>query len=216
MNEVIDQVNAEYPPARWPAPGNRRADNPDGSRCWWERLPPRTMRPGPHMKPPGRGNYPPPARLGFSICSCRLSHGYFRNRVIQRPSRSCARARCVSITSTWHPDAGENLARARPCPGPQNKTTERSQPGGLCQAALPRNINRAAGAYRPASTIAPPGKNRHQTFVFRAKAVLHEWRIERGALSAEMMAISSWPCNPATHPGLRWTRTGKPPCSRDV
>jgi pilus assembly protein CpaF len=194
MNEVIDQVNAEYPPARLASPSaTERADIQERVTVLvanaFRR---RTMRPGPQYE----------TALGEEITRRLLGLGFldlllppvrtdiseiavYSSGLLQIMRKGAVRFDNVDL----HPDAGEIWRVLDRVLGPQNKTLNEANP--VVYAKLPATEHNPGGGRITAlhPTIAPPGKNPAINLrLFEQKPVLPEWLIERGALSAEMMA----------------------------
>lgn len=194
MNEVIDQVNAEYPPARLASPSaTERAEIQERVTVLvanaFRR---RTMRPGPQYE----------TALGEEITRRLLGLGFldlllppvrtdiseiavYSSGLLQIMRKGAVRFDNVDL----HPDAGEIWRVLDRVLGPQNKTLNEANP--VVYAKLPATEHNPGGGRITAlhPTIAPPGKNPAINLrLFEQKPVLPEWLIERGALSAEMMA----------------------------
>jgi pilus assembly protein CpaF len=193
MNEVIDQVNTEYPPARLTNPSTaERTDIQERVTVLvanaFRR---RNMRPGPAYETSlgeeitrrllGLGFLDlllPPARTDISEIAV------YSSGLIQIMRKGAVRFDTVDL----HPDSGEIWRVLDRILGPQNKTLNEANP--VVYAKLPATEHNPGGgritALHPA--VAPPGKNPAINIrLFEQKPVLPEWLIERGAISPEMM-----------------------------
>jgi pilus assembly protein CpaF len=193
-HEVIDQVNAEYP-------ATRLANSSAGERGEiQERITilvsnafrRRNLRPGAAYETAlgeeitrrllGLGFLDillPPARTDISEIAL------YSSGLLQIMRKGAVRFETVDL----HPDAGEIWRVLDRVLGPQNKTLNEANP--VVYAKLPATEHNPGGGRITAlhPSIAPPGKNPAINIrLFEQKPVLPEWLIQRGAVSAEMMA----------------------------
>ena len=194
MNEVIDQVNNEFPPKRLasPTPAERAEIQERTSLLVSTAFRRRNLRPGAGYETSlaeeitrrlmGFGFLDlllPPARADISEIAV------YSSGLIQIMRKGAVRFDTIDL----HPDAGEIWRVLDRVLGPQNKTLNEANP--VVYAKLPASEHNPGGgritALHPA--ITPPGKNPAINIrLFEQKPVLPEWLIERGAVSAEMMA----------------------------
>ena len=193
-HEVIDQVNGEYPASRLAnPPANERAEiqeriNVLVSNAFRRR----NLRPGPAYETSlaeeiarrllGLGFLDlllPPTRTDISEIAV------YSSGLVQIMRKGAVRFDTVEL----RPDPGEIWRVLDRVLGPQNKTLNEANP--VVYAKLPATEYNPGGgritALHPA--ITPPGRNPAINIrLFEQKPVLPGWLIERGAVSAEMMA----------------------------
>lgn len=194
MNEVIDQVNAEYTSAKLANPG------PDERAAIHERVITlvanayrrRNLRPGTQYEEDlaaeltrrllGFGFLDlllPPARTDISEIAV------YSSGLIQVMPKGAVRFETLDM----RPESGEIWRVLDRIIGPQNRALNEANP--VVYAKLPPSPDNPGGgrltALHPA--IVPPGKNPAINIrLFEQKPVDPAWLIERGALSAEVMA----------------------------
>ncbi|PKO11523.1 MAG: hypothetical protein CVU39_28815, partial [Chloroflexi bacterium HGW-Chloroflexi-10] len=194
MNEVIDQVNAEFPAKKLSAPTQaERAEIQERVTilvsAGYRR---RNQRPGAQYEEAlaqeltrrllGFGFLDlllPPARTDISEIAV------YSSGLVQVMRKGAVRFEAVDL----RPEPGEIWRVLDRIIGPQNRSLNEANP--VVYAKLPPSPDNPGGgritALHPA--IAPPGKNPAINLrLFEQKPVLPEWLIERGAASAEMMA----------------------------
>ncbi len=193
INEVIDQINAEFTPAVLSRPSN--ADRAKVEErviaqvtASYRR---RSLRPGPQVESDlaaeisrrllGLGFLDlllPPARTDISEIAL-YSHG-----LLQIMRKGDVRFETVPM----RPEAGEVWRVLDRLLGPQNKRLDEANP--TVNARLPSSEHNPGGGRIKAlhPVIAPPGRMPAVNIrLYEQKPVLPEWLIERKALSAEMM-----------------------------
>ena len=194
MNEVIDQVNAEFPAKKLSAPTQaERAEIQERVTilvsAGYRR---RNQRPGAQYEEAlaqeltrrllGFGFLDllmPPTRTDISEIAV------YSSGLVQIMRKGAVRFETVDL----RPEPGEIWRVLDRIIGPQNRSLNEANP--VVYAKLPPSSDNPGGgritALHPA--IAPPGKNPAINLrLFEQKPVLPEWLIERGAASAEMMA----------------------------
>jgi pilus assembly protein CpaF len=217
MNEVIDQVNAEYPSSKLASPG------PEERAAIRERVITlvanayrrRNLRPGAQYEE-DLAEELTRRLLGFGFLDLLLPPvrtdiseiAIYSSGLIQFMPKGAVRFETVDNLC---PESGEIWRVLDRIIGPQNRALNEANP--VVYAKLPPNPDNPGGgritALHPA--IAPPGKNPAINIrLFEQKPVEPAWLIERGAASAEMMAD----LRQAMHSGTRilicgGTRTGK-------
>ena len=194
MNEVIDQVNAEFPAKKLSAPtqaeraeiqervtilvsaGYRRRNQRPGAQYETQLAEELTRR-----------------LLGFGFLDLLLPPertdiseiAVYSSGLVQIMRKGAVRFETVDL----RPEPGEIWRVLDRIIGPQNRSLNEANP--VVYAKLPPSPDNPGGgritALHPA--IAPPGKNPAINLrLFEQKPVLPEWLIERGAASIEMMA----------------------------
>ena len=194
MNEVIDQVNAEFPAKKLSAPtqaeraeiqervtilvsaGYRRRNQRPGAQYETQLAEELTRR-----------------LLGFGFLDLLLPPertdiseiAVYSSGLVQIMRKGAVRFETVDL----RPEPGEIWRVLDRIIGPQNRSLNEANP--VVYAKLPPTPHNPGGrritAMHPA--IAPPGKNPAINLrLFEQKPVLPEWLIERGAASIEMMA----------------------------
>jgi len=216
VNEVIDQINAEFPPAvlTRPTPVERAKVMEHVITLVGKAYRRRSLRPGQAVEQDlsaeisrrllGLGFLDlllPPARTDISEITL-YSHG-----LLQIMRKGEVRFETVAM----RPEPGEVWRVLDRLLGPQNKRLDESNPS--VNAKLPSTEHNPGGgrikALHPA--IAPPGRMPSINIrLYEQKPVLPEWLIERQALNAEMMEV----LREAMQSGKRTlicggTRTGK-------
>jgi pilus assembly protein CpaF len=194
MNEVIDQVNAEFPAKKLSAPTQaERAEIQERVTilvsAGYRR---RNQRPGAQYEEAlaqeltrrllGFGFLDlllPPARTDISEIAV------YSSGLVQIMRKGAVRFEAVDL----RPEPGEIWRVLDRIIGPQNRSLNEANP--VVYAKLPPSPDNPGGgritALHPA--IAPPGRNPAINLrLFEQKPVLPEWLIERGAASVDMMA----------------------------
>jgi pilus assembly protein CpaF len=194
MNEVIDQVNSEYPQGKLSSPsaGERAAIQERILTLVANAYRRRNQRPGAQYEENlaheltrrllGFGFLDlllPPARTDISEIAV------YSSGLIQIMRKGAVRFETVP---DLHPEAGEIWRVLDRIIGPQNRALNEANP--VVYAKLPPSPDNPGGgritALHPA--IAPPGKNPAINLrLFEQKPVEPAWLIEREAVSAEMM-----------------------------
>ena len=193
INEVIDQINAEFPPAVLSRPTASDRQKVEERvvvqvAAAYRR---RSLRPGPQVEEQlaaeisrrllGLGFLDlllPPARTDISEIAL-YSHG-----LLQIMRKGDVRFETVPM----RPEAGEVWRVLDRLLGPQNKRLDEANPS--VNAKLPSTEHNPGGGRIKAlhPVIAPPGRMPSLNIrLYEQKPVLPHWLIERKALSAEMM-----------------------------
>ena len=193
INEVIDQINAEFTPAILSRPSAADRQKVEERvvvqvAAAYRR---RSLRPGPQVEEQlaadisrrllGLGFLDlllPPARTDISEIAL-YSHG-----LLQIMRKGEVRFETVPM----RPDAGEVWRVLDRLLGPQNKRLDETNPS--VNAKLPATEHNPGGGRIKAlhPVIAPPGRMPSVNIrLYEQKPVLPHWLIERNALSAEMM-----------------------------
>jgi pilus assembly protein CpaF len=193
MNEVIDQINSEYAPARLnrPSPSDRVEIQERVTVLVSGAFRRRNMRPGPAYEVTlaeeitrrllGLGFLDlllPPARTDISEIAV------YSSGLIQIMRKGAVRFEDVDT----HPDAGEIWRVLDRILGPQNKTLNEANPS--INAKLPASEHNPGGGRIKAihPTISPPGKvPAINVRLYEQKPVLPAWLVDRQTLSAPMM-----------------------------
>lgn len=194
MNEVIDQVNAEFPAKKLSAPTQaERAEIQERvtilvSSAYRRR----NQRPGAQYETQLAEELTR-RLLGFGFLDLLLPPertdiseiAVYSSGLVQIMRKGAVRFETVDL----RPEPGEIWRVLDRIIGPQNRSLNEANP--VVYAKLPPSPDNPGGgritALHPA--IAPPGKNPAINLrLFEQKPVLPEWLIERGATSAAMMA----------------------------
>ncbi|PKO11521.1 MAG: CpaF family protein [Chloroflexi bacterium HGW-Chloroflexi-10] len=194
MNEVIDQVNAEFPAKKLSAPTQaERAEIQERVTilvsAGYRR---RNQRPGAQYEE-ALAQELTRRLLGFGFLDLLLPPvrtdiseiAVYSSGLVQIMRKGAVRFETVDL----RPEPGEIWRVLDRIIGPQNRSLNEANP--VVYAKLPPSPDNPGGgritALHPA--IAPPGKNPAINLrLFEQKPVLPEWLIERDAASAEMMA----------------------------
>jgi pilus assembly protein CpaF len=216
INEVIDQVNQEFPPATLQAPTDRDRQKISERvlSLIGTALRRRNSRPGLPYETSlaeeltrrliGLGFLDlllPPTRTDLSEI-CVYSSG-----LVQVMRKGSVRWESIEL----HPDPGEIWRVLDRLLGPQNKTLNEANP--TINAKLPATPHNPGGGRIKAlhPVIAPPGRNPSINLrLYEQKPVHPEWILDKGVMDAEMMAT----VESAMQAGCRilitgGTRTGK-------
>lgn len=216
INEVIDQVNQEFPPATLQAPTDQDRQKISGRvlSLIGTALRRRNSRPGMPYETSlaeeltrrliGLGFLDlllPPTRTDLSEI-CVYSSG-----LVQVMRKGSVRWETIEL----HPDPGEIWRVLDRLLGPQNKTLNEANP--TINAKLPATPHNPGGGRIKAlhPVIAPPGRNPSINLrLYEQKPVRPEWILDKGVMDAEMMAT----VESAMQAGCRilitgGTRTGK-------
>jgi pilus assembly protein CpaF len=194
MNEVIDQVNAECPPAKLstPTPALRSEILERVTILVSAAYRRRSMRPGAQYEEHLAAELTR-RLLGFGFLDLLLPPirtdiseiAVYSSGLIQVMPKGAVRFETVDM----RPETGEIWRVLDRIIGPQNRALNEANP--VVYAKLPPSPDNPGGgrltALHPA--IAPPGKNPAINIrLFEQKPVDPAWLIERGALSGEVMA----------------------------
>jgi pilus assembly protein CpaF len=216
INEVIDQVNQEFPPTllQNPNESDRQRIQERVVAVVGGALRKRNLRPGFQYEAQmaeeltrrivGLGFLDlllPPARTDISEITI------YSGGLVQIMRKGSVRWENVDI----HPEAGEIWRVLDRLLGPQNKTLNETNPS--INAKLPATPHNPGGGRIKAlhPVIAPPGRNPSINIrLYEQKPVKPDWLLERGAMTSDMMEL----LHKAMEDGYRiliagGTRTGK-------
>jgi len=195
MNEVIDQVNTEYPPAKLASPdlAERAAIRERVISLVANAYRRRNLRPGAQYEEDLAEDLTR-RLLGFGFLDLLLPPvrtdiseiAVYSSGLVQVMPKGAVRFETVAGLT---PESGEIWRVLDRIIGPQNRALNEANP--VVYAKLPPSPDNPGGgritALHPA--IAPPGRNPAINIrLFEQKPVDPDWLIERGALSSEVMA----------------------------
>ena len=193
FNEVIDQINREFPPAVLQNPGeaDRQRIRERVEALITASLRRRSLRVGPGQEAGmaeeltrrivGLGFLDlllPPARTDISEITI------YSSGLLQIMPKGSVRWETIDL----HPEPGEILRVLDRLIGPQNKTLNETNPS--INAKLPATQHNPGGGRIKAlhPVIAPPGRNPSINIrLYEQKPVRPEWLLEKGVMSLEMM-----------------------------